>query len=158
MPGVWPGFLNPDDEVVVLVVGVVAVMVAVVGVVAVLVAVVVEVVGVVLAGTVGVVVVEGWQLATTLVAPGGTPGICAGTVLAAAFTVIVTGAPPDGGVYVTVQTFAYAIGIAATPHTPRTKPTVRTVIFSLWLIDTLVNLLPPRPGPHRVNRAAQQGR
>lgn len=55
--------------------------------------------GDVLVVTLGVVVVvEGWQLAVTLVAPGGTPGICAGGVLGAALTVIVTGVPPRGGV------------------------------------------------------------
>ena len=95
-------------------------------------------------GVVVVVVAEGWQLAVTFVAPGGTPGIWAGGVLGAALTVIVTAAPPSGGVYVTVHWSAYATGIAAMPRTPRTKPTVTTAIFSLWLVDTLVYLLPPR--------------
>lgn len=95
-------------------------------------------------GVVVVVVAEGWQFAVTLVAPGGTPGICAGGVPGAALTVIVTGVPPTGGVYVTVHWSADAIGIAAMPSTPRTTPTVITAIFSWWLLDTLVYLLPPR--------------
>jgi hypothetical protein len=106
-------------------------------------AVVVVVVVVVVGVLVVVVVVEGSQLAVTFVAPAGTPGICAAGVVGAALTVIVTAAPPCGGVYVTVHTSADAIGAAAMPHTPKTKPRVITAIFSLWLLGTLVYLLLP---------------
>jgi hypothetical protein len=112
--------------VVVLVVVVVVVLVAVVdvGVVA----------GVALAvdDVVGVVLVAGWHFAVTFVAPGGTPGIDAGGVFGAASLVIVTGAPPPGGVYVTAHTtVADATALPATPHTPSTKPTAIIAIFSL---------------------------
>lgn len=107
-----------------------------------LVVVVAGVVVVTVAVGVVLVVVAGAQLAVTLVAPAGTPGICAGGVLGDALTVIVTAGPPSGGVNVTVQVSAEAAGIAATPMVTRTTPMVVMAIFSLRLTDTLV-LSPP---------------
>jgi hypothetical protein len=51
--------------------------------------------------------------------------------------VIVTEAPPPGGVYVTEHTSTDATATPAIPHTPRTKPTEMRTIFSLRLLNTL---------------------
>jgi hypothetical protein len=107
------------------------------------------------------VLVEGWQLAVTFVAPGGTFGICAGGVLGEALTVIVTfwGRTPGcvAGVYVTVHGSADATGISAMHIAPRTKPTVMTAIFSLWLLNTLGYLLPPRACTAPILRGGRAG-
>jgi hypothetical protein len=155
LPPVLVGFLNPggDDDgdvVVVVVVGVVAVVVvvAVAGVVDVEVGVVLGVVG-------------AWQLAVTFVAPGGTFGICAAGVLGEELTVIVTfwGRTPGcaAGVYVTVQGSADATGMAVMDVTARTKPTVMTKSFSLWLLNTLDYLLPPRACAARIAQGGGGG-
>ena len=144
LPEVFFGFLKVEvvvevffwtvevgDGLLVVVVGVVDVVLVCDGVVAVTV------------GVVGVVEVV-WQLAVTFWT-GGVPGgsICAGGVPGAAVTVNVT-VWPSSSVAVTVHWSADAVGMAATPITPRTVPTVQRATFSLWLIDTLVYFLPPR--------------
>jgi hypothetical protein len=88
--------------------------------------------------TVGVVVVVGWQLAVTLWT-GGVPAgsIWEGGVPGGAFTVnVITW--PFRSVAVTVHWSAEAEGIAAIAIVASDNPTVRTAIFSLRLIDTLV--------------------
>ena len=84
---------------------------------------------------VGVVLVEGVQLAETNVSPGGTSE--AGGVPGAAFTVIVV-VPPVGSATVNVQVSADAIGIAATAIVTSTDPAAVATIFSLRLLDTLL--------------------
>jgi hypothetical protein len=105
---------------------------------------VVEGVVVVTVGVGEVVVLDGWQFAVTL-DTGGVPGgsIWEGGVPGAALTVKVN-VWPSSSVAVTWHVSAEAVGIAATPIVPRTTPRMVMAIFSLWLIDTLTYLLPPR--------------
>src|SRR5579875_1887920 len=109
--------------------------------------------------TEGVVLVEDWQLAVTVLT-GGVPAgsIWLGGVPGGALTVKVT-VWPSSRVAVTVQTSAEALGIAATPIVTRTAPTLMIAIFSLWLIDTRV-FSPPATALDRAEKAgaARQGR
>ena len=83
----------------------------------------------------GVVLVDGVQLAETNVSPGGTSE--AGGVPGAAFTVIVV-VPPVGSATVKVHSSAEAIGIAATAIVTSIDPAAVATIFSLRLLDTLL--------------------